>query len=81
MIALPFQDIIRQNIENIGRFHSTWATFRDQIKCNTQPNLNLNIEFSEQLMTLMTSHAEREIITKHISGVSLKYQNKEGELF
>jgi hypothetical protein len=81
MIALQSQDIIRQNIKNIGRFHSTWATFRDKIKCNTQPNPNLNIEFGEQLMTLMTSHAEREIIAKKILGVSLKSQNKEGELF
>ncbi len=81
MVALQSQDIIRQNIENIGRFHSTWALFREQIKGQPQHNPNLNIEFGEQLMSIMTSHAEREIIANNIAGVSVKSQGEEGELF
>ncbi len=79
MIALQSQDIIRQNIENIGRFHSTWVLFREQIK--SQHNPNLNIEFGEQLMNIMTSHAEREIIANNIAGVHVTSQDEEGELF
>ncbi len=32
MVALQSQDIIRQNIENIGRFHHSWSAFRNNIK-------------------------------------------------
>ncbi len=81
MLALQSQDIIRQNIENIARFHASWAAFREQVKCNTQPNSDLSIEFGEQLMGLMTSHAEREIIAINIPGMSLKSQSEKGELF
>ncbi len=81
MIALQSQDMIRQNIENIGRFHSSWATFRTKIKGYTQHNPNLNIEFGEHLMSIMTSHAEREIIAKDIEGVNMTSADEEGELF
>jgi len=81
MMALQSQDIIRQNIENIGRFHSTWATFRDKIKGTESHNENLEIEFGQQLMTLMTSHSEREIIENNIAGISAGSLGDEADLF
>jgi len=81
MMALQSQDIIRQNIENIGRFHSTWATFRNKIKGTESHNENLEIEFGQQLMTLMTSHSEREIIENNIAGISAGSLGDEADLF
>jgi len=81
MMALQSQDIIRQNIENIGRFHSTWATFRNKIKGTESHNENLEIEFGQQLMTLMTSHSEREIIENNIAGISAGALGDEADLF
>ncbi len=81
MVALQSQDIIRQNIENIGRFHSTWATFRDKIKGTESHNKNLEVEFGQQLMTVMTSHREREIIENNIAGISAGSLGDEAEFF
>ncbi len=81
MVALQSQDIIRQNIENIGRFHGTWATFRDKIKDTEYHNENLEIEFGQQLMTLMTSHSEREIIEHNIAGISAGPLGDEADIF
>ena len=81
MMALQSQDSIRQHIENIGRFHTTWATFRDKIKNTDSPNPNLEIEFGQELMALMTSHSEREIIEQNIAGVNAGSQEDDAELF
>ncbi len=81
MVALQSQDIIRQNIENIGRFNGTWATFREKFKGSDNHNPNLEIEFGQQLMGLMTSHSEREIIGNNISGVSVSALGDDAEFF
>ncbi|MEY8247121.1 MAG: hypothetical protein RPT11_01945 [Bermanella sp.] len=81
IMALQSQDIIRQNIENIGRFHLIWATFRERVKGSEQHNPALEIEFGQQLMGLMTSHSEREIIEQNIAGVSAGSQDDEAEFF
>ncbi|MEY8264188.1 MAG: hypothetical protein RPR98_08280, partial [Bermanella sp.] len=64
-----------------GRFHLIWATFRERVKSSEQHNPALEIEFGQQLMGLMTSHSEREIIEQNIAGVSAGSQDDEAEFF
>lgn len=68
MMALQSQDCIRQNIENIGRLHHLWRTFRVNIINSDTFDGEQCKEFGNETMSRMTSHIEREIIEKHIPG-------------
>ena len=69
MIALQSQDHIRQNIENIGRFHQLWSSYRLNIINRESIDDEQLKKFGNEILSQMTTHAEREIIEKHIPGI------------
>ncbi len=75
MIALQSQDIIRQNIENIGRLHDAWGAYRSTIKQQNRFDSNTRKEFGSELVRKMTSHTEREIIDQYIPGALTNNEN------
>ncbi len=80
MVALQSQDIIRQNIENIGKFHLLWSEYRESIKQSENFNEQQRITFGNEVMNQMTSHAEREIIKQLIPGIILE-ESEDDDMF
>ena len=81
MMALQSQDIIRQNIENVGRFQTVWSEFRHEVNNKLDFNPEQQQVFGQLLMDKMTSHAEREIITSLIPGVQISDVEDDDGLF
>jgi len=81
MVALQSQDIIRQNIENIGHFHHCWNTCRDSMKKSEQLDQGLLLGFGQELVTKMTSLAEKVIIEEFIPGVDVSDEGDDGVFF
>ena len=69
MVALQSQDIIRQNIENIGHVHQTWDAFRPKVKSQSDLPASDLVDFGQKLIDNMTSHPEHVIIAGFMPGV------------
>ena len=78
MMALQSQDRIRQNIENMGDFHHHWSTFRERIKASALFSLELQQEFADEAMRLMSTESEREAIQTLMPGITIS-DNSESE--
>ena len=81
MVALQSQDIIRQNIENIGHFHHCWSTCRDSMKKSEQLDEGLLLGFGQELVAKMTSLPEKVIIEEFIPGVDVSDEGDDGVFF
>jgi len=81
MVALQSQDIIRQNIENIGHFHHCWNACRDSMKKSEQLDEGRLLDFGQDLVTKMTSLPEKIIIEKFIPGVDVSDEGDDGVFF
>ena len=81
MVALQSQDIIRQNIENIGHFHHCWNACRDSMKKSEQLDQGLLLDFGQELVTKMTSLPEKVIIEEFIPGVDVSDEGDDGVFF
>ena len=81
MVALQSQDIIRQNIENIGHVHKVWNFYRHSIKMQKKVSANYLIDFGQDLMGKMTSHPEQVIVEGFIPGVDAGSEGEESIFF
>ena len=81
MMALQSQDSIRQNIENIGKFHQLWCSYRLNIKNSDMFGDTQRKEFGNEIMSQMTSQAEREVIEKNIPGIDAGYGDDDDVFF
>ena len=81
MVALQSQDIIRQNIENIGHFHHCWSTCRNVMKKNEQVDESGLLNFGQELVSKMTSLPEKVIIEQFIPGVEVSDEGDDGVFF
>ena len=81
MVALQSQDIIRQNIENIGHFHHCWNACRDSMKKSEQLDQGRLLDFGQELVTKMTSLPEKIIIENFIPGVDVSDEGGDGVFF
>jgi hypothetical protein len=81
MVALQSQDIIRQNIENIGHVHQTWDAFRPKVKSQSDLPASDLVDFGQSLIDKMTSHPEHVIIAGFIPGVESGSKGDESVFF
>ncbi len=81
MVALQSQDIIRQNIENIGHFHHCWSACRDSMKKNERVGESGLLNFGQELVSKMTSLPEKVIIEQFIPGVDVSDEGDDGVFF
>ncbi|MEH6347978.1 MAG: hypothetical protein V7785_22975 [Bermanella sp.] len=81
MVALQSQDIIRQNIENIGHFHHCWSACRDSMKKNERVDEGGLLNFGQELVSKMTSLPEKVIIEQFIPGVDVSDEGDDGVFF
>ncbi len=81
MVALQSQDIIRQNIENIGHVYHVWNFYRHTIKAQKQVTSNYLIDFGQDLIGKMTSHPEQVIVEGFIPGVDAGSKGEESVFF
>lgn len=81
MMALQSQDIIRQNIENIGHVHHIWSSYRKVIKASKKLSPNYLIDFGQDLISKMTSHPEQVIVEGFIPGVEAGSDDDDGVFF
>ena len=66
--ALQFQDAIRQQMENLGKVLEAWYSARVEVGPNPT-NAQLTA-LGEKMLKLTTMQSERDIIRRHISGLS-----------
>jgi len=69
MMSLQSQDIIRQNIENIGDFHHHWSKFREKVKSKALFSSEMKQEFADEAMSHMTTESERAAIFVLMPGI------------
>jgi hypothetical protein len=66
--ALQFQDAIRQQMENLGKVLEAWYSARVEVGPNPT-NAQLTA-LGEKMLKLTTMQSERDIIRRHIGGLS-----------
>lgn len=65
--ALQFQDLIRQQMENLGKVMRAWFEARKEF--GVAPTEAQVLEFGKKILSMTSMQKERDIIRGHISGL------------